>query len=266
MTPLRIALFQGPAGVPATPAQSLAALDRAARRAAAGGARLLVTPELSLTGYAIGAAVPELAETADGPAAGAVARIAAAHRVGIVYGYPERSGCGVHNSVQLIGPDGSRLAGYRKTHLYGTFETTYFTPGDELVVQAEFDGLRVGLLICYDVEFPETVRAHALAGTELLLVPTALMRPYEFVAHTLLPARAWENQLHLAYVNRCGPEGDFDFAGLSCLAGPDGTVRARAGAGEELLLAEVDPALLLSSRAANPHLRDRRPGLYGPLA
>lgn len=264
MTPLRTALYQGPGGVPASTADSLAALSRAASRAAAAGARLLVASELYLTGYAVGGRVEELAEEADGPGARAVARIASEHGLAIAYGYPERSGRSVHNAVRLIGPDGAGLANYRKTHLYGAFEKEHFTPGGELVVQAELDGVRLGLLICYDVEFPEPVRAHALAGTELLLVPTALMRPYETVAHTVLPARAWESQLYIGYANRCGREGSFDFAGLSCLAAPDGTVRARAGAGEDLLLADADPRLLTASRAENPYLTDRRPELYHP--
>jgi predicted amidohydrolase len=271
MTPLRTALLQGPGGVPGSTADSLEALDRAARRAAAQGARLLVASEMYLTGYALGERVAELAEPADGPGAEAVARIAAGHGLAIAYGYPEREGRGVYNSVQLVGPDGARLANYRKTHLYGGFETARFTPGDTPVVQADLDGVRVGMLVCYDVEFPENVRAHALAGTELLLVPTALMRPYEIVAETLVPARAFENQLYIAYANRCGTEGAdgdggvFAFTGLSCLAAPDGTVRARAGAGEDLVTADVDPARLRASRADNPYLRDRRPELYASL-
>ncbi|MGW3241062.1 carbon-nitrogen hydrolase family protein [Streptomyces sp. NPDC001070] len=265
MAPLRTALYQGPSGVPSSVDDSLAALDAAARRASAAGARLLVTSEMFLTGYALGDAVPGLAEAADGPSSARVARIAAGHGLGIVYGYPERDGCGVFNSAQLIGPDGERLANYRKTHLFGDFERTWFTPGDDTVVQAELDGTRIGILICYDVEFPETVRAHALAGTELLAVPTALMRPYEFVAQNLVPVRAYESQLHVAYANRCGPEGEFDFAGLSCLAGPDGAVRARAGAGEELVVADADPELLRAVREETPYLDDRRPELYRSL-
>jgi predicted amidohydrolase len=265
MAPLRTALYQGPSGVPSSVDDSLAALDDAARRASAAGARLLVTSEMFLTGYALGDAIPDLAEAADGPASARVARIAAGHGLAIVYGYPERDGCGVFNSAQLIGPDGERLANYRKTHLFGDFERTWFTPGDDTVVQAELDGTRIGILICYDVEFPETVRAHALAGTQLLAVPTALMRPYEFVAQTLVPVRAYESQLHVAYANRCGPEGEFDFAGLSCLAGPDGAVRARAGAGEELVVADADSELLRAVREETPYLDDRRPELYRSL-
>ncbi|MEU2249073.1 carbon-nitrogen hydrolase family protein [Streptomyces sp. NPDC019224] len=263
-SPLRTALLQS-SGRPGSAAGSVELLADAARRAAATGARLLVCPELYLTGYAIGDDVPRLAETADGPAARAVAEIAVRHRIAVHYGYPERDGDTLYNSAQLIGPDGTALARYRKTHLFGDFEQRWFTPGDQPVVQAELDGLRIGLLTCYDVEFPENVRAHALAGTDLLLVPTALMHPFSFVAESVVPVRAFENQLYIAYVNRTGPEGPFDFTGLSCLAGPDGTVRARAGRGEELVTADVDPALLADSRAANPYLRDRRPGLYGSL-
>jgi predicted amidohydrolase len=265
MPPLRTALLQS-SGRPGFVAGNLRVLDEAAARAAALGARLLVCPEMFLTGYAIGDDVARLAEPADGPAADEIAATARRHGLAVLYGYPERAGARVHNSAQLIAADGTRLAGYRKTHLYGPFEHERFTPGEEPVVQAELDGVRLGIMICYDVEFPENVRAHALAGTDLLVVPTAQMRPFEFVAESVVPVRAFENQLYIAYVNRTGQEGEFDFVGRSCLAGPDGTARARAGGGEELVVGDVDPALLTESRDANPYLRDRRPGLYTSLA
>ncbi|MGW4172711.1 nitrilase-related carbon-nitrogen hydrolase, partial [Streptomyces chartreusis] len=150
-------------------------------------------------------------------------------------------------------------------HLFGCFERDHFTPGDRQIVQAELHGVRVGILICYDVEFPENVRAHALAGTDLLLVPTAQMHPFQFVAESMIPVRAFENQMYVAYVNRVGREGEFEFVGLSTLAGPDGVARTRAGHAEELVLADVDPAFVAASREANPYLKDRRPGLYGSL-
>ncbi|WAM00061.1 carbon-nitrogen hydrolase family protein [Streptomyces sp. Je 1-369] len=261
---MRTALLQS-SGQPGSVDANLAALDDAAGRAAAAGAGLLVAPELHLTGYAIGDDIARLAEPADGESAKAVAEIAARHEVGVVYGYPEREGDLVFNSVQLIGPDGARLANYRKTHLFGGFERDSFTPGEQSVVQAELGGVRIGLMICYDVEFPENVRAHALAGTDLLVVPTAQMHPFQFVAESLVPVRAFENQLYVAYVNRVGPEGEFEFVGLSTLVGPDGVARARAGRGEELVLGDVDPEFLSASRENNPYLRDRRPGLYASL-
>ncbi|WP_369239537.1 carbon-nitrogen hydrolase family protein [Streptomyces sp. R21] len=261
---MRTALLQS-SGRPGSVVENLKVLDEAAGRAAAAGAGLLVAPEMFLTGYAIGDDIARLAESADGDSADAVAETAGRHGVAIAYGYPERAGEDVFNSVQLISADGSRLANYRKTHLFGCFERDHFTPGDQPVVQAELDGLRIGLMICYDVEFPENVRAHALAGTDLLLVPTAQMHPFQFVAESVVPVRAFENQMYVAYVNRVGQEGEFEFVGLSTLAGPDGIARARAGRAEELVFADADPVSLAASREVNPYLQDRRPGLYGSL-
>ncbi|MEU0676661.1 carbon-nitrogen hydrolase family protein [Streptomyces sp. NPDC006172] len=261
---MRTALFQS-SGRPGSVAENLKVLDEAAGRAADAGAGLIVTSEMFLTGYAIGDDIARLAEPADGDSADAVAEIAGRHGLAVAYGYPEREGATVHNSVQLISADGARLAGYRKTHLFGCFERDHFAPGGQQVVQAELNGLTVGLLICYDVEFPENVRAHALAGTDLLVVPTAQMHPFQFVAESMIPVRAFENQMYVAYVNRVGVEGEFDFVGLSTLAGPDGVARTRAGREEQLVFADVDPAFLAASREANPYLQDRRPGLYGSL-
>jgi len=261
---MRTALLQS-SGRPGSVVENLKVLDEAAGRAAAAGAGLLVTSEMFLTGYAIGDDIARLAEPADGDAADAVAETAARHGLAVAYAYPERAGDAVFNSVQLVRADGTRLANYRKTHLFGRFEHDHFTPGDRPVVQAELNGLTVGLLICYDVEFPENARAHALAGTDLLLVPTALMHPFPFVAESVVPVRAFENQMYVAYVNRVGREGEFEFVGLSTLAGPDGIARARAGRAEELVLADADPVFLAASRENNPYLEDRRPGLHGSL-
>ncbi|MGX9923974.1 carbon-nitrogen hydrolase family protein [Streptomyces sp. NPDC002248] len=275
--PLRLALAQS-SGTPGDVRANLDALDALAARAASSGAHLLVAPELFLSGYApehrspdAGVAgsrsepdAPPLAALAleEAEAAAELGALARRHGLAVLAGYPERAGSATYNSALLVGPDGAPLAAYRKTHLYGPYERAVFTAGDRAVVQAELRGIRLGVLICYDVEFPENVRAHADAGTEVLLVPTALLAPYDFVARSLVPVRAFESQLHIAYVNRTGPEGGFDFVGLSCLAAPDGTAPARAGAGPELLLAEADPALLAASRAANPYLADRRTDLY----
>ncbi|MCX4607330.1 MULTISPECIES: carbon-nitrogen hydrolase family protein [Streptomyces] len=261
---MRTALLQS-SGRPGSVVENLKVLDEAAGRAAAAGAGLVAAPEMFLTGYAIGDDIARLAEPADGDSADAVAEIATRHGVAVVYGYPEREGETVYNSAQLISADGTRLANYRKTHLFGCFERDHFTPGEQPVVQADLNGLRVGLMICYDVEFPENVRGHALAGTDLLVVPTAQMHPFQFVAESVVPVRAFENQMYVAYVNRVGPEGEFEFVGLSTLAGPDGIARTRAGRGEELVLADADPDFLAASREANPYLKDRRPGLYGSL-
>lgn len=209
---MRTALLQS-SGRPGSVVENLRVLDEAAGRAAAAGAGLLVAPEMFLTGYAIGDDIAHLAEPADGDSADAIAEIATRHGVAVAYGYPERAGDAVFNSAQLISADGTRLANYRKTHLFGCFEQDHFTPGEQPVVQAELGGLRVGIMICYDVEFPENVRAHALAGTDLLLVPTAQMHPFQFVAESVVPVRAFENQMYVAYVNRTGQEGSSTSSG-----------------------------------------------------
>ncbi|NUP51965.1 MAG: carbon-nitrogen hydrolase family protein [Catenulispora sp.] len=270
---LRLACLQAPAtdhpdGSPDPAADrraNLAALDGAAAQAVAGGAQLLVTPEMYLTGYNLGAdVIAEVAEGRFGESAQAVSSIAAKHGIAILYGYPDLDGDGVvYNAVQLVGADGLPLANYRKTHLFGEVDRAAFAPGDELVVQAELAGVRVGLLICYDAEFPEAVRAHADAGTQLLLVPTALMRPYEYVPRQIVPARAIESQVFVAYVNRVGVERDFVYAGESRVVAPDGRELAVASDHEELLIADVDLADLAASRDVNTYLQDRRTDLYG---
>lgn len=263
---MKIAIFQGPEQA-GTVAANLDQLAAAARDAAAQGARLLITPEMFLTGYHIGReATRRLAEPADGPAAQRVAAIAAEAGLAILYGYPERDGDSVHNAAQLIDRDGRRPANHRKTHLFGDIDRNAFEPGEGPPSVAELDGLRLGILICYDVEFPENVRLLALAGVDFVAVPTALMQPYTFVARSLVPARAYENQVFLAYANRCGRERELDYLGLSCIVAPDGSEPARAGGGEELIVGELDPAVQQASRRINTYLRDRRPELYGPLA
>jgi len=225
-------------------------------------AGLVVTAEMGTTGYHIGARTHELAEPADGPTATRMSALARETGTALVYGYPETDGEHVYNSVQLVDATGRRLANYRKTHLFGDLDKAWFTPGDEAVVQADLGGLRVGLLVCYDVEFPELVRAHALAGTELLVVPTALMSPYELVADTLVPARAYESQLFVAYANRCDTEQELTYCGRSCVVAPTGAVLARAGSGPGVIAADVTRDALTASRLENTHLADRRPELY----
>ncbi|MFC7753494.1 carbon-nitrogen hydrolase family protein [Tsukamurella soli] len=266
-TVLRVAMLQGPTSTPGpasptTVAGNLSAIAAAARRAGDAGADLLVTPEMSVTGYDIGAAAADLAQPVDGDYLDALATVAGETGTAIAYGYPERDGAAVYNTVTVVGPDGAILASYRKTHLFGAIDRDRFVSGDRLPVTFSLRGFPCGLLICYDVEFPEAVRAHADAGTELLLVPTGLMRPYDLIAEHIVPARAYESQLVIAYVNRCGTEDSLAYCGLSVAVAPDGEVLARAGRDEELLAFTASRAALSESRTVNTHLADRRTDLY----
>lgn len=263
------ALLQGPEPGGSV-SENLRAINSAAAAAARRGTRILVCPEMSATGYNLGAArLLARAEPPDGPIARQIAEIAVAHRIAIVYGYPERDGADhrnarIYNATQAIDRDGAVLARYRKTHLFGELDRGPFTPGEVLLTQFELDGLRCGLLTCYDVEFPEAARAHALAGADALIVPTGLMHPFAHIAEVLVPARAIENQVFVAYANRVGREGDLEYCGRSCVVAPDGTVLARAGELSALLFAELDPAQAARSRAQHTYLQDRRTDLYGP--
>ncbi|MDH4560822.1 carbon-nitrogen hydrolase family protein [Pseudomonas sp. BN411] len=263
---MRIALYQCPP-LPLEPAANLDRLRQRAAEAARRGAALLVTPEMYLSGYNIGLeAVSHLAQTADGDWAEQVAGIAREHGVALLYGYPERSAEGrIYNSVQLIDAQGQRLGNYRKTHLFGELDRSMFSAGGDDYPLLELNGWKLGMLICYDVEFPENVRRLALAGADAILVPTANMEPYDFVCDVLVRARAFESQCYLAYANYCGAEGEIRYCGLSSVSAPDGSQAAICGREETLAFADLKRDKLEASRAGLTYLRDRRAELYRPL-
>jgi predicted amidohydrolase len=257
---LTLALWQRPYA--ANTAEALARLDTTAAQARAQAAELLLCPEMSLTGYQIGAAaVATLAEPADGALAQAVAAIARRHRIAIVYGYPELNADGQpYNAVQFMGADGQRIAHYRKTHLFGDIDRAQFSPGDAAPVVFDWNGWRLGLLVCYDIEFPEPARGLALQGVDAILVPTANMVGFDEVQRVLLPARALENRVFVAYANACGQEGDTTYGGLSSVCAPMGEVQAQAGRDEQLLLTTLTRAALRTARTTS-QLPDRRTDL-----
>lgn len=249
--PLTVALWQtpyaddtAPVPSPGALAQTLARLDATAAQACAAGAQLLVTPEMVLTGYHRD---PEglraLAQPADGPWAQAVSDIAQRHGLAVVYGYPQTAPDGQrpYNAVQAIGPDGVALANYRKVRLFGDIDAERFTPGSQGVCTFNHRGWCLGLLICYDVEFAEPVRALAEAGADAVLVPTANMPEYDDVQQVLLPRYAAEYRVHLVYANACGAESGLAYGGWSTAVDPQGRLLARAGRGAELLLATLRP-------------------------
>lgn len=257
---MRLAIRQT-AGKARDVAANLEEMAGCAADAAREGARLVVFPELYLSGYNVGEAARELAEPADGPSARRAGEIARANDIAILYGYPERAGDEVYNAAQLVERDGRRLANHRKLHLPSAWEKRIFGRGETLTT-CTLDGVRIGVLVCYDVEFPESVRSLALAGAELVLVPTALTRPYDRVSTGLVPTRAFENGVFVAYADRVGAEGDIAYCAGSCIVGPDGLDLARAGRGEELVVADIDPARIAEARSKLAFLADRRPDIY----
>ncbi|MDX0124696.1 hydrolase [Sinorhizobium meliloti] len=239
-------------------AANLARIERAAIGASGEGASLLVAPELAITGYGAGEAIRRLAEPADGRIVRELGRISLKTGIAIVAGFAEQGADAVYNSAVHVDGDAVPVV-YRKSHLYGDYERSLFTPAEPSTRLFKHRGVTCGMLICYDVEFPENVRRLALAGADAVLVPTALPAGWSgtFITDHMIRTRAFENQLFVAYVNHCGSDDRFSFAGLSLIASPDGQALATAGSSDEtLIIAEIDPQAFAISRAENTYLMD----------
>lgn len=243
--------------------QALQGLDRALAEAKGKGADVLVTPEMFLGGYNIGAEkCAEHASVAD-ETLHVVKQLCKSHDIAAVVGLalpnPERP----FNAAVAIEANGDEVARYHKTHLYGDVDRHQFCAGDTLSEVFDLHGWRVGLSICYDIEFPEVARNLAAQGADLIIVPTANMVPFESVACLLVPARAQENAVYVAYANYVGTERAFQYNGRSCVCGPHGGDLARAdGEAEKMLYAGLDKGVLTACRLQQTHLNDRRADLY----
>ncbi|CUJ97637.1 (R)-stereoselective amidase [Ruegeria denitrificans] len=251
----RLAVGQSPAEL-ATVKDRLDWLSGVMPAVAAEDADLLVLPELFASGYNIGEQVVTRAEPADGSIAQAVAALAKTHGVAIHYGFPEIEGEVIFNAAQCIGPDGARLGGHRKLAIPPGFEGDHFTPGRGCALFT-YRGVRIATLICYDAEFPETARHVASMGAELVLVPTALGAQWEWVAQRMIPTRAYENGVFLAYANSAGSETGMTFLGQSFIATPDGRELARANTQAQIIYGTLQLDKVSVAQARLPYLIDR---------
>lgn len=250
-------------GTPGDVPANLLELRAAARSAKSGGGEVLITPELFLTGYNIGDSIFELAKQ---DLLQMVQEIAREERIAVIVGLPEHEEGRFYNSVVFLDDSGEVLGRYRKTHLFGSLDRNSFARGQQLVSTVDYRGVRLAILICYDVEFPETVRAAAMAGAHAVIVPTAQMAPFEFIAEQVVRVRAWENQIYIAYLNHDGAEGDLTYVGRSSIVAPSAEVLDSIVHGKGLLTAVVDTEIVDEARLRNPYLDDRRPDLYDPSA
>jgi len=239
-----------------TPEAKLNWLDMAADRAAGNGSTLLICPELYLSGYLAGDLLADRAHPIDGEYAERVGEIAQLHSIAIAYTYPESHSGALYNSAGFVSSDGALIGHHRKNHIPGTYEPRYFT-ADHGITVFDYAGWKIAILICYDIEFPEAARQAALLGAEFLIVPTALGAQWSFVAEKLVPTRAWENGVYLAYANWAGSEGDITYLGGSRIIGPDGIDEAVAGPREEILMATLDKSRVSAARARLNYLGDR---------
>jgi predicted amidohydrolase/dienelactone hydrolase len=258
-----------------------AAADAVAEAAAA-GARLVVLPELCDSGYVFGTSVVEAqaeARELASPAADSVTLrrwrdLAAAHRLVIVGGFCELGADGhLYNSAAVVDASGTRVI-YRKVHLWDT-EKLVFTPGDAQPPVVDLDFGRVGVMICYDLEFPEWVRLPTLAGADVIAAPvnwpaTANRRPGERPPDVIeAQADAAANGVFLAVADRCRTERGVSWTGGSVIIGPNGYPLAGPVLDDypAVLAAACDlgSARNKSLGGATDRLADRRPELYSPV-
>lgn len=256
-------------------AGNLAAIERLAKAAKTQGAEIVVLPELADSGYTFrdGDEVAALAgPVPGGPSAETLRRLAEEFGLYIVSGIAEQDGDRFYNSALLCGPEGY-IGKYRKLHLWNN-ENRLFRKGDLGLPIFDLPFGRIGIAICYDGWFPETFRQLALAGAELVCVPTNWVPMAgaegvpEPMANILHKAAAHTNGLYIACADRIGIERGQSFIGRSLIVGPQGwPISGPASADrEEILLAQIDLSSVTETRTLNSFnhlLGDRRADVYG---
>jgi predicted amidohydrolase len=249
-------------------------VDEMASKASQLGARLIVFPECALTGYMLSREESQaVSETLPGPSTDRLRTISREKDILITIGLLEKdqeNRC--FNTAILLGPDGI-LGKYRKTHLPCLGVDRYLMPGAS--INGPFDSPvgRVGILICYDLRFPEPIRVLALRHAQAILLPTAWPRAANLYPDFLARTRAAENSLYLIAANRTGEERGASFLGRSVIVDPEGEMLAEGSTDqEELLLADLEPQCSdQKKRIFEPGeyefdlFGDRRPELYQSL-
>jgi omega-amidase len=235
-----------------------------AESASEAGCDMAIFPEMVDTGCNAAALREYASSWNEGPFQ-QLQSIARQTRICIVCGISELVEDRLFNAVAILGPDGQMIANYRKTHLITTEpfgEHRVFTAGDSFCLFT-FEGLKFGVMVCYDLRFPEVARYYATQGASVILMPSAW--PLSRLQHwqTLIKARAIENQVYMACANRVGRDGELEYCGNSCFVDPWGEMVADASESEEkLVIGSVDMQRLQEVRKFMPVLEHRRVDLY----
>ena len=245
----------------------------AVQRAASQGANVICFAELAFDPfYPQEPATPEtlaLAEPVPGPTTDAFAKLATELGVVIVLNVFERDGDHTYDTSPVIDADGTLLGKTRMVHItdYDCFhEQGYYAPGNCGAPVYDTKYGRIGVAICYDRHYPEYMRALALNGAQLVVVPQAgaVGEWPDGLFEAELRVASFQNGYYSALCNRVGPEPNVTFAGQSFVCDPAGNIIAQAREGaDEILMCEIDLTKVESSHAAKLFLRDRRPELYG---
>jgi predicted amidohydrolase len=227
-------------------------------RAAGEGARLALLPEMFPTGFSMDAS--RIAQAPGGPTESFLREQAAARSLWIIGSIPESGEPAPRNTALVVSPKGD-VVRYSKIHPF-TYagEHRHYAAGERVVTVA-IEGVRVTPFVCYDLRFPEPFRL-AADGTDLYAVVANWPERRHAHWRALLQARAIENLAFVVGVNRAGEGDGVRYAGGSAAFSPWGEVLAEAGAAEEVLFCEVDPAAAGKAREIFPALRDRRPDAY----
>lgn len=230
-------------------------------------ADLIVLPELAFTGYYFQSR-EELFDLAEEPNKSTTIKslheLCKKNNFHIVTGFAERSNDQVFNSSILIGPTGVEHI-YRKIHLFNEEKHT-FDPGDRPFSIQEINGVKVGMMVCFDWAFPEAMRTLTLMGAQVICHPSNLVLSF---CQEAMITRCLENRVFAITTNRYGvdqrPQGELNFTGKSQIVAPGGELLQRAeSAQDELFVVEIDPALA-NNKMITPHnhlLDDRRPEFY----
>ncbi len=225
------------------------------------GVRLAVLPEMWSCGFdnehlaVHGEQTPEILEE--------LSDIARQFRMVIAGSLPETTPEGVYNTLHVIDADGTIAGSYRKVHLFSvTGEEKFFLGGRENVVCDTAAG-RLGLMICYDLRFPELCRAVTLKGADIVVVPAQWPRVRISRWDILLQARAMENQVYVIGVNRCGRENRTVFSGHSAVVDPSGEVLHRVVDESAARTVMIDMDHIETVRTYMPSLKERVPEAYG---
>ena len=233
------------------------------------GGQFVVFPELALTGYhqeLLGSKLIELALTPEDEPIQRLAKAAKDFHVHLVVGFIERRTIPgvVYNSIVTCDPNGQVLGTYAKSHLFAT-EKLHFRPGASLEVYAT-EGKLVGPMICMDIGYPEVARIICLQGAEFLFAPSAWIREDEDLWPLHLRARALDNLVFVAGINRVGVEDNLHFIGQSMVVNPRGHVIGQLGEAEDCLITTIDLDDVALARRKAMQWTGRRPELYGQVA
>lgn len=261
MTKIRISLIQMNI-IPGNPKVNREHAVHLIEQAAAQEPDVVVLPEMWTTAYQL-ENISEICDQGGIPTLDILSKHAKDMEMNIVAGsFASMENAKVYNTAYVFNRKGDNIAKYQKIHLFKLMEEHKYIESGSNHCIFEIDGIRCGIIICYDLRFPELTRKLALLGIKLLFVPAQW--PAARLDHwqTLLKARAIENQIFIAAVNRAGTDLQDEFAGGSMIINPWGEIVAQGGHKEQIITAEIDLSKIEEAKSKIDILGDRVPKTY----